>query len=266
MQYSLEQERVATDNNANTYLDDNGVLVFDANSAYNELAPYLNVYESPNKAVRQYLLDNYRGKLINIGNLYDAKFSSKSAGEYSYPSNRRQKQEIKNAKQTISVDLGDIALNATYLDTKENNNPKKPADYYDYFKVSFGKDNGEKTDYYDGILNVEVANNIPTFYDITQIKKRSTTGEGFYAHRGASSINNISNNGKNVKNSLGLTNEDLRNPDLLAIHNISADNLRKALDLGGLAVPSNVVTPLVISFFKEMKTEEEILKAQELKV
>lgn len=53
---------------------------------------------------------------------------------------------------------------------------------------------------------------------------------------------NISNNGQNVKNSLDLTNEDLRNPDLLAIHNLSADNLRKALNLGGFAMPSIAVT------------------------
>ena len=77
------------------------------------------------------------------------------------------------------------------------------------------------------------------------------------------SNNNISNNDQNVKNSLDLNNEDLRNPDLLAVHNISADKLRKepiyytgSGKIGFVADPSDPINYATALLFGKWATDE----------
>lgn len=145
------------------------IPIFNNISFNNELKKYgvSSSISKPNK-LRALLIKKYRDKRINIGDIYDAYFKLSSANEFAYPA-KRINSEIRDIKNYFSTDLNKLVKNARYLQTKQNT---KEYGYFDYFEVIFGIIDKDIIEYYKGLLNIKVSKkNIPTFYDITQIKK-----------------------------------------------------------------------------------------------
>ena len=87
-----------------------------------------------------------------------------------------------------------LVKNARYLQTKQNT---KEYGYFDYFEVIFGIIDKDIIEYYKGLLNIKVSKkNIPTFYEINQIKK---IGASMATCPYPLFIESISNKNKKVK-------------------------------------------------------------------
>ena len=112
---------------------------------------------------------------------------------------------------------------------------------FDYYKTYFQDFDGV---YYEITLSVGVADEIATVYNVGRITKDDLPSAKMIAVRGSkalgkSSNTSISTSDENVKFSLKEPAEETK--DLIAVHNITAENMHKALDLGGFPMPSIAV-------------------------
>ena len=114
---------------------------------------------------------------------------------------------------------------------------------FDYYKTYFQDFDGV---YYEITLSVGVADEIATVYNVGRITKDDLPSAKIIAVRGSkalgkSSNTSISTSDENVKFSLKEPAEETK--DLIAVHNITAANMHKALDLGGFDEIAYVVIP-----------------------
>lgn len=169
---------------------------------------------------------------------------------------RTRNQQLYKAKARMAAGVGEaisIASNRRWEKTKHPENKDAQYGVYKYnSKIAFPVFNeaGDNTGVqaYDITLVIRNASNGSKYlYDIQNIKKDAFTANTLYSKsRGAAakatqrenafSDNSIAEKGGEVKFSMRAPVEQTK--DLIAVHNIREDNLRKALELGGFPMPS----------------------------
>ena len=176
-----------------------------------------------------------------------------------------KRQGLLKAKNQTAQNLKDIIEIATDPKYEKNTEPKHNIDakygFYKYttrFAIDKGKGSGPE---YKAVLVVRHdADGKKYLYDITKIKKVGTlqltsTSQGSHGYAGGQTppqgnptTNSIplKDDGSNTQFSLSTPVEETKN--LMAIHNLHANELLKQLDMGGLPMPSVAVTkPEIIS-------------------
>ena len=162
-----------------------------------------------NKELQTFMREKYQGKQINVADLYDMNVSRAGITEYVNPQkiSDRTNDEVMNAKYTISPELETLfkgAIAEKFMVENFKQKEKPHVDYYDYFTINFGIDDGDSVSSYTGRLNVEIRKDGNIFFkDITQIKEKGNpSGIGDSANRTdlwIASTQNIADESQGIK-------------------------------------------------------------------
>ena len=195
------------------------------------------------------------GEVVYIGKDLPAEFTQSKYTQ----SLKAKRKDLLNAKNQSAQNLKDIVEIATDPKYEKNAKPKHNIDAkYGFYKYTtrFAVDKGKgSSPEYEAVLVVRHdADGKKYLYDITEIKKVGTlhltsTSQGSHGHAGGQTPpqgnptgNSIplKGSGDNTKFSLSAPIEETKN--LMAIHNLHANELLKQLDMGGLPMPSVAIT------------------------
>lgn len=187
----------------------------------------------------------FAGKVIGVDNRVFV--NGRGAGEYGFPVKELGDVEH-DAKMRASAELDNV-VDAGFdfrnePDGKDGHVHEDVTGGFDYFDAIFKI--GDR--YFQGTINIKNIAKGKLFKDLTKIKDVTEDISSSYGETPkstflrTSSINSISQNGKKDNEKFSLKEPVEERGNLIALHNISADNLLSTLKLGGFPMPSIAIT------------------------
>ena len=194
------------------------------------------------KIARKIIQKRFRGKVIGIKP--DNAFVNKEGEEeFAYPAKHLAVESDEyNAKLRLAPELDNAMLVGKFI--------KHEDDHDNRHKDAVGGWNSYETVFrfgdmfFSGEINVKLTKRGRVFYGLTQIKNITESISGAYGKlplpTSFSDTSTIPHSGADVnENRFSVS---ARRPDLVGLHNMSADGLKGADDLGGFAMPSIAIT------------------------
>ena len=245
--------------------DSNGIEIYETSEDIRSLSN-----AEKRKLFVQQMRNEFRGRTAKFtvdGAVYYAQFAGNDIKKNVYGDKKSDKLG-KQAKLNVSAsgDIFDLVENATYWgsskESGKNISAHKNVTEWDYFVKTVQID-GVK---YDELVNVRKNATDEYVYDITLNKKAASSSmtvlnDGLSFDEETTSTDSIRKNSENVntsdkkstKFSLKIGNEQISGAvesqgNLVALHNLSEQNLLKVLKLGGFPMPSIAVTKADIPF------------------
>lgn len=159
--HKLEQAQESLETAQNGLKAFEGVDIGDLKAQITRLTGDLAAKESVKRA-QKIILEKFKGKVFDVDQ--DKAYVNKTtAGEYTYPANRRQDREVKAAKLRATPEIDNMALVAKYINhaPDDGSHPAATGDWDNYetpFKV------GEQ--FFAGTVKVKNTNRSRVLYDI----------------------------------------------------------------------------------------------------
>lgn len=209
------------------------------------------------KIAQKYMLDKFRGKVFPVGTS-SAYVNKDSVGEYTHPANRRIDKDTRETKFKAGTELDNLLAVAEFVGHESDDGRHPDAVRgWDKYKTKFTFDG---KNIFEGEISIKLIARGDLFYDLTKIKNTSavsavdTENSKSTSDKGVLTISNITQEKEPVKSfetktqfSLKIGNETVNVPaqetnNLVALHNLSEENLLKVIELGGFPMPSIAVT------------------------
>lgn len=197
-----------------------------------------------NKKAKSILMDKFVGKVIGIDN--PVFVNGDSVNEYIHPS-KNIERDIREAKLAAGSELDNLMDAGVPLpnesDGKDGHTHPDVIDF-SYLKTIFKVGN----EYFDGIVNIKNIKRGKLLKDITKIRNITKDIVSSYGTNPKSnflrnaSMPSIRSDKEIVKEKFAMREPVEYTKDLVALHNLTADKMAKALELGGFPMPSIAVT------------------------
>ncbi len=169
-----------------------------------------SIYEMQ-KIAKDYILNYFRGKVLDVGENGKAYVTKRSAEEFSHPASRRLDVSIKSAKMKAAPELDNLLSASVFVEHQEDNNNRHPdaVGGWDVYLTRFEIDDTMFTG------EVKIKNTVRgyVFYDITKIKKLPakvglTVKDDTAAATGSSSTTTIPQKVQSVNSSISENGEN----------------------------------------------------------
>ncbi len=176
------------------------------------------------KIVRRYMLDKFRGKVLNVGESR-AYINKDGVSEYAFPANRRMDENIKAAKMKAGTELDNLLKTAKFLEHKNDDGRHPDATRgWDKHKTKFIVDDRM----FEGEISVKLMERGDLFYDMSKIKDITpgTNGKDLLSQSASRQSDVVE--GKPSINSISEENENVNSFDEKSSENVSNDNIRRS--------------------------------------
>lgn len=239
--------------------DGDKVVVINTNNYIFDNVPVKNMAN----VARKYMNEHFKDTVLELSEYGLVHVGRIGIGKY-FASNNKYNKDIFIAKTKASTELDNLLSAAKYIDQKsDSKNHRFAKEGFEYFKTIFIVDNNV----FEGIIDIGYSDLGIEFYGMSNIK-RVTSDIGKYANLLLDNYTSDSKFRSNSKNNISLSKisvndnfadesrklganlpgkkfsifEDGTDKNLVAMHNLSADNLETALNRGGFPMPSIAVT------------------------
>lgn len=223
--------------------DENGIEIYETSDEVQSMTK-----KERQARLRDLMLNEFRGRTAKFeknGQVYYALFN-KSAINKGIQGDKKSDRRGYKAKINIGADGNyvELAENALYdrssEETGKSNKFHSDAKVWDYYVKTIACDGA----YYDVLINVKDTGDSQYVYDITLHEKKqdSTRALKHLDIGAAASTNNVSSEEQEVNKRFSLKEPVEETKELIALHNLNEDKLRKTLELGGFPMPSIAVT------------------------
>lgn len=239
--------------------DGDKVVVINTNNYIFDNVPVKNMAN----VARKYMNEHFKDTVLELSEYGLVHVGRIGIGKY-FASNNKYNKDIFIAKTKASTELDNLLSAAKYIDQKsDSKNHRFAKEGFEYFKTIFIVDNNV----FEGIIDIGYSDLGIEFYGMSNIK-RVTSDIGKYANLLLDNYTSDSKFRSNSKNNISLSKisvndnfadesrklganlpgkkfsifEDGTEKNLVAMHNLSADNLETALNRGGFPMPSIAVT------------------------
>lgn len=239
--------------------DGDKVVVINTNNYIFDNVPVKNMAN----VARKYMNEHFKDTVLELSEYGLVHVGRIGIGKY-FASNNKYNKDIFIAKTKASTELDNLLSAAKYIDQKsDSKNHRFAKEGFEYFKTIFIVDNNV----FEGIIDIGYSDLGIEFYGMSNIK-RVTSDIGKYANLLLDNYTSDSKFRSNSKNNISLSKisvndnfadesrksganlpgkkfsifEDGTDKNLVAMHNLSADNLETALNRGGIPMPSIAVT------------------------
>lgn len=203
--------------------------------------------ETENQAIKRFFSENIKGKEAHIISS-DEKAQFDQIGKYLYPGKPIANMNVKKDATAILIDMVSVGTNKRHSEDlfingkKKNHSGLDATNGWDYYGTKFIID--ESGTVWSGLLIIRKSkNNRDYFYDLDLIKKagHQDVSKLLNPVRAAAYDYSKTQMTDDVKRfSLKKPVEETKN--LLALHNLTEEKLKKSLQLGGFPMPSIAVT------------------------
>ncbi len=239
--------------------DGDKVVVINTNNYIFDNVPVKNMAN----VARKYMNEHFKDTVLELSEYGLVHVGRIGIGKY-FASNNKYNKDIFIAKTKASTELDNLLSAAKYIDQKsDSKNHRFAKEGFEYFKTIFIVDNNV----FEGIIDIGYSDLGIEFYGMSNIK-RVTSDIGKYANLLLDNYTSDSKFRSNSKNNISLSKisvndnfadesrklganlpgkkfsifEGGTDKNLVAMHNLSADNLETALNRGGFPIPSIAVT------------------------
>ena len=167
---------------------------------------------------RKFIRDNFKGKILDVGENGKVYVNKRSSDEYAYPANRRMDNSIKETKMRTAPELDNLLSVSKYIEHQEDDGRHPEAiGGWDVYSTRFEI----AGNMFVGEVKIMITDRGYIFYDVTKIRRTTRNGglteNNSAAASGNPSIDSITENGISVNSNSMQESENNSSEEILSV-------------------------------------------------